>query len=71
MIYRRFLQKSVVLNRRQIANLRLQELAGIQQHFLAFFKVNAIISSRNIQASVFEAIDVGLQVLQINFGVLP
>ena len=39
-------------------------------HFLAFFKVNAIISSGNIEAAVFEAIDVGLQVLQIHFGVL-
>lgn len=39
-------------------------------HFLAFFEVNTIISSRNIKAPVLEAINVGLQVLQIHFGVL-
>ena len=39
-------------------------------HFLAFFKVNSIIGPRNVETAVFEAIDVGLQVLQINFGVL-
>ena len=39
-------------------------------HFLAFLKVNAIIRSGNVETAVFKAIDVGLQVLQVNFGVL-
>jgi len=31
MIYSRLLQESVVLNRRQVSDLRLEELAGVQQ----------------------------------------